>query len=136
MGLFSNAQKSNPTIIVEGIEIEFHRDHEWWGFNYRDTEFASYELSLTLPSKAELDIILNTLEALKPELLSRLKKGLNEWCGEQSKLNDGESYSVDVNLFASEKTFTVTWSDGESWGDMGVDYTIKGGSIIDESWGD
>ena len=134
MGLFSKTPKSNPKIIVEGIEIEFHRDLEWWGFTYRRTEFSSFELSLTLPTKAELDAILKTVESLKPEMRSRLQKGLREWA--DSKLDDGESYTVDVKDFATGRTFEVSWSGGASWGDLGVDFTIKDHAIIDEAWGD
>src|SRR6185295_17299423 len=122
MGLFSKTPKPNPKLTVEGIEIEFHRDHEWWGFTYHGTEFSSFEPVLILPAKAEIDSILRTLESLKPEMRTRLKKGLSEW-GE-SKLDDGETYSVDVKDFARERTFSVSWSDGASWGDMGVDFTI------------
>ncbi len=134
MGFFSKTPKPDPKITIEGIEIVFHRDHEWWEFRYRDTDFSSFTLALTLPSKTELDTILDTLESLQPELRSRLKQGLSE-CGE-AKLDDGESYSVDVQDYATERTFTVSWSDGASWGDMGIDFTIKDHAIIDEAWGD
>ena len=134
MGLFSKTPKPNPKITVEGVEIAFHRDHEWWEFTYRGTEFSSFESSLTLPTKAELDSILDALESLKPEMRTRLKKGLSEWG--DLKLDDGESYSVNVQDFAAERTFTVSWSDGASWGDLGADFTIKDRAIIDESWGD
>ena len=134
MGLFSKSPKLNPKLTVEGIEIEFHRDHEWWGFTYRGTEFCSFESALTLPNKAELDSILDTLESLRPEMRTRLQKGLTEWG--DSKLDEGESCSVNVQDFARDKTFTVSWSDGASWGDLGVDFTIKDHAISDESWGD
>jgi hypothetical protein len=135
MGLFSKTPKPNPKITVEGIDIEFHRDHEWWEFTYRETEFVSFDPALVLPTRAELDAILATLESLQPEIRTRLKKGLSEW-GHNSKLDDGETYSVDVKDFAKERTFSVSWSDGASWGDMGVDFTIRDNAIIDESWGD
>ena len=134
MGLFSKTAKPNPKIIVGGVEIEFHREHEWWGFTYRGTKFSTFEPSLTLPAMAELDAILVTLESLKPEMRSRLQKELSGWPG--VKLDDGESCTVDVEDFVKERTFTVSWSDGASWGDLGVDFTIKDQSIIDESWGD
>jgi hypothetical protein len=47
-----------------------------------------------------------------------------------------ESYSINVQDFATDKTFTVSWSDGASWEDLGVDFTIKDHAITDESWGD
>jgi len=134
MGLFSKTTKPNPKIVIHGIEIEFHPDHEWWGFTYRGTKFSCFQLSLTLPTNVELDAILDTVESLKQEMRSRLKKGLSQWG--DSKLDDGESYSVDLHDFATDKTFTVSWSDGASWGDLGVDFTIKDQAIVDETWAD
>jgi len=134
MGLFSKTPKPHPKIIIEGIEIAFNREHDWWEFTYRGTYFCSFELSLTLPTKTELDSVLEAMESLKPEMRARLKKELSEWG--DLKLDDGESCSVDIKDFATDKTFVVTWSGGESWGDLGVDFTIKDGAIIDEACGD
>ena len=134
MGIFSKTPKPNPKITVEGVEITFHQEYGGWAFTYRGAEFSSFESALTLPTKVELDAILGTLESLKPEMRTRLQKGLSEWA--DSKLDDGESYSVNIQDFATDKTFTVSWSDGASWGDLGVDFTIKDHAISDESWGD
>ena len=133
MGLFSKAPKPNPKITIEGVEITFHQEYGGWAFTYRGAEFSSYAFALSLPKKAELDFILETLESLKPEMRTRLQKGLSDW---GSKLDDGESYSINVQDFARDKTFIVSWSDGASWGDLGADFTIKDRAIIDESWGD
>lgn len=134
MGLFTKTPKPNPKITFEGIEFTFHRDDEWWEFTYRGTEFISFGPALILPTKAQLDSILSTLQSLMPELRMRLEKGLSEWS--DGKLDDGEKYSVDVREFAKDGTFSVSWFDGASWGDMGAEYTIKGQVIVDESWGD
>ena len=134
MGLFSKTPKPNPKMTFEGIEFTFHRDNEWWEFTYRGTKFSSFEPVLILPTKAQLDSILSTIESLMPELRIRLKKGLSEWS--YSKIDEGETYSVDVKAFARDGVFSVSWSDCASWGDMGVQYTIKNNAIIDESWGD
>ena len=32
--------------------------------------------------------------------------------------------------------YGVSWSGGESWGDMGVDFRISNHEITDEAWGD
>jgi len=135
MGIFSKTPKPNPKITVEGIEFAFHQDYGGWQFSYRGTDFTSFEPTLTLPTKLELDSILDTLESLKPDMRTRLQKGLSEW-GDDSKLDDGESCSINVQDFATDKSFTVSWSDGASWGDLGVDFTIKDHAIVDESWGD
>lgn len=134
MGFFSKTPKPNPKITVEGIEVSFHREHDCWEFKYRGIDFISFGILLTLPAKAELDSILVTLESLKPEMKSRITKGPDGDGG--LKLDDGESFMVDVQSFATERSLMVTWSGGASWGDMGVDFIIKDNAIIDESWGD
>jgi len=116
------------------LKSSFQRDDDLWSFPYHGTQFFSFDLSWKVPTKSELDGILNTLESLKPEMRSSLQKILSDWNG--AKLDDGESYSVNVQDFASEETFTVTWLDRKSWGDLGVDFLIKSGTIIDETLGD
>jgi len=135
MGIFSKTTKPNPKISFEGIEFIFHRDYEWWGFTYRGAEFCSFTPTLSLPTKAELDSIVSTVESLKPEMCNRLAKGLEEW-GDGCKLDDGETCSISLEEFATEGSFSVSWSGGSSWGDLGVDFIIKDRAITDESWGD
>lgn len=135
MGIFSKTPKPHPKISFEGIEFTFHRDHEWWEFTYRGREFCSFTPTLSLPTKAELDSIVSTVGALMPEMRKRLAKGLAEW-GDGCKLDDGESYSISVEEFAADRSFSVSWSDGASWGDLGVDFAIKDHVITDESWVD
>ncbi len=134
MGLFSKTPKPNPKLIIDRVEVEFHPDYGGWEFRYRGTEFLSFEPALTMPTKTQLDSILETVESLKPDLRARLQKGLREWG--DCKLDDGESYSINVQDFATSGSFIISWSDGESWGDLGVDFTIKDHAIADESWGD
>ena len=134
MGIFSRTPKPNPKIIVEGMEFTFHQEFNGWQFTYRGTEFTSFEPALTLPNKLELDSIIDTVESLKPQMRTRMQKGLREWG--DAKLDDGESYSVNLQDFVTNKSFTISWSDGASWGDLGVDFTIKDRAIADESWGD
>src|SRR5215475_1372740 len=105
MGLFSKTPKAIPKVAIEGIEIAFHQEYGGWEFRYRGTKFLSFEPSLTLPPKAELDAILDTVESLKPEMGTRMQKGLSEWGDSNSKLDDGESYSINVQHFAADKSF-------------------------------
>jgi hypothetical protein len=136
MGWFSKTPKPNPRIAFDGIEAEFLRGSEHWTFNYRKIDFSSFELSLTLPSKSRLDAMVDSLTSLGPEMKSRLENGLREWGGSVPKVNDGESCMIDISNLSTEGVFTVTWSDGASWGDMAVDFTVKDDAIIDEAWGD
>lgn len=137
MGLFSRTPKANPKITAQGIEIEFCRSLEVWRFSYRGIDFLSCETSLVLPSIAELDTLLATVEALMPEMKSRLRKGLAEWL--DTKPDQGESFLVDIGNYATEGSIRVAWSnetESGGWGDMGADFKIKDRAIIDESWGD
>jgi len=128
MGLFSSKPKLQPKLTIEGMEITYNSKSEFWEFKYRDTEFWVCSPVGTAPTKPELDSILETVEALKPAMKSRLK----QWVA----VDDGESYFIEVGDFAGDKTFEVTWAEGASWGDMGVDFTIKDGAILDVSAGD
>jgi hypothetical protein len=134
MGLFSHSKKVNPKIVVDGLDVEYRTDFEQWAFVYRGTEFCSFEQSLILPSKTDLDTIVGSLEALKPEMQARIKKYMADW--DHVKHDDGETCFVDIKDFAADKSFVVFWSDGASWGDLGVDFTIRDNVIIDEIWGD
>jgi hypothetical protein len=51
-------------------------------------------------------------------------------------MNGGEEFSVNLTDFQSDGTFEVSWSGGATWGDMGIEFTIKDHVIADESWGD
>lgn len=134
MGFFSRTPKPDLKLSFEGIEFTVRRDEEWWEFTYQGVEFSSFSTKLVLPAKAELDSILGTITSLKPEMRKRLAEELSAWEG--TKLDDGESYYLDVKDYVTDKSFIVTWCDGASWGDLGVDFTIKDGVIVDESWGD
>ena len=134
MGLFTKRQKPNPGIAAQGLEIEYDSDHECWKFQYRGMDFVCFGTFLRLPTKEQLDALLETAESLKPEMRARLEKELKGYGN--LKLDDGESCLVNVEEFAATGVFIVSWSDGASWGDMAADFTIKDGAIIDEAWGD
>lgn len=134
MGLFKKSKRVNPKITTDGIEAEFVLDHEWWRFRYRDHDFMAFTDHLHLPSTDQLDGMIADVAALKPEMLSRLAKGWREW--ENVKMNDGESFHIDIERFSTDRTFEVCWADGASWGDMGIEFTIKEHLIVDEAWGD
>ena len=134
MGFFSRTPKPSPKITVEGIEIMLDQKLGAWEFTYQGTAFSALEPVFTLPTKAELDTILDTIDSLKQEMKTRIQKELSEWGDLQP--DDGELCSVRVDEFGADRTFTVTWLGGDSWGDLGVDFTIKDHAIIDEFWSD
>ncbi len=126
-------QQPDGKIIVEGVQITYRPEHCEWQFTYRDIEFCTYGLTIILPSKCELDRILLTIESLKPELRSRMQESLS---GYGAKLDDGELMSISLAGFSEDRSFRVSWSTGESWADLGVDFTIRDQKIVAEEWAD
>ena len=133
MGLFSKTSRTKPTIIVGDIPVEYRGD-DAWGFSYRDVEFWAVGETFVMPDKAALDSIIGAIETAMQEMKSRLVKHLEGWCDTQ--LETGEIYVVGIKDFASEGKFIVTWSGGEFWGDMSIDFTIKDGAILEETASD
>lgn len=135
MGFFSRKLPlPTPGITVNGLEIQCSQPDGYWSFSYRGTDFHASNRSFVLPSTTDLDSILASIEALMPEMRSRLVKGLEGWG--DARLDSGESLSVELSDFATDRSYCVTWSDGEGWGDMAADFTIRDGTIVDEGWGD
>ena len=134
MGIFSRKPQPKPMITIEGIEVYYDPDQNWWEFTYREQEFISFSSQLNMPNQDELNTILSSVATLTTEMLERLEKGWKEW--EKVKMNDGESSAINIENFSREGSFEVSWSGGASWGDIGIDFTIKNQKIVDESWGD
>ena len=105
-----------------------------WEFTYSDHKFFTYASDLHMPARDELDGILADIAELKPEMLQRLEKGWSEW--DDVKVNDGESYSINLDTFGSERSFGVSWTDGATWGDMEIIFWVRNHQIADESWDD
>ena len=135
MGLFSKTPKPNGRIIIQGLKIDFKVESGWWEFKHRDVDFVSFDPTLTLPSIEELDGILKDLQLLKSEFESRISNGLSQW-GDGCSINDGETCLINIEDYSKDKSVVVSWSGGESWGDLAVDFTISNHMITDESWGD
>lgn len=134
MGIFSEHPEADPKIVVEGIEVVFDRGQEAWHFTYRGTAFFHFESTLLFPTRPGLDLILETIESLAPEMRSRIETGVRELTGKE--LPGAGSYIVDLEGFSKDRIFCVSWSDDSAWGDLGVDFEIKDRVIIDECWGD
>ncbi len=136
MGFFSRKQperKPNPVVVVEGIQVEFTSldggDCEWWSFTHERADFVSYGRLFHLPAREVLGRILSEVTRLLPEMNTRLENGGLETGTE-------ESWTIDLTELQAEGTYAVSWSGGEKWGDMGVDFHIKGGCIEADEWGD
>lgn len=136
MGLFSRSKKNEvtPSITVDGIEVFYDPKQEEWLFFYRDNDFLAYCPKLQMPSRDQLDSILSEIETLKPEMIERLREGWKVW--EEVSVNDGETYSINIEQLADEGVFEVWWRGGETWGDMLIAFKIKDGIILEEEWGD
>jgi hypothetical protein len=134
MGIFSKKTKPHPAIETQGLRIEYDTRNECWQFSYAGTDFVAYGTAFVAPPQERLLSILADIEKLRPEMLRRLAEGLKD--SPEVKTNDGETYLVNLTDLHSQGSFEVSWSGGESWGDMGIDFTISNHEITDESWGD
>ena len=134
MGLFSKKPKTLPTIQTQGLRIEYDPDTEVWQFQDSGIDFVLYGQTCFAPSRDQLADIRSDINRLRPEMLQKLGEGWKDWKG--VRMNDGETFLVNLTNLQSQGSFDVCWSGGESWGDMGIDFTIKDHEITDESWGD
>jgi hypothetical protein len=128
MGLFSKKSKANPAVEIDGIKIEYDLANEFWQFSHKGQDFVAYSATFVIPSQARLSSILTDIEKLKPEMIQRFSK--------EVRANDGEIFLVNLTDLQAQDSFEVSWSGGKSWGDMGVDFTIRNHAITDEAWGD
>lgn len=136
MGLFSKRPpKPIPKIVVNGLEIFCGGDGDGWDFTYRGVDFVCFDPVLMLPSEEELDRMLKTLEDLAPEMRQRIIERFSD-SPIRDSATDGVSRMVDLAGFGKEGTISVSWSGGDGWGDLGVEFVIKDGTIIEEHWGD
>jgi len=134
MGLFSKEPKANPAVETEGLRIEYDSANDCWQFSHHGADFIVYGTTVVVPSQERLSSILADIEKLRPEMTRRLVEGWKD--SKDVKASDGEICFVNLTDFHSEGNFVVTWSGGQSWGDMGIDFTIANHEITDESWGD
>jgi hypothetical protein len=134
MALFSKKPKVKPTIETQGLRIEFDSENGIWQFNDEGFDFVIYGSRCAMPSPEQLREIEADINRLRPEMIRRLEEGLRDCEG--AKMNDGETFLVNVTDLQSQGAFEVCWSGGQSWGDMGIDFMIKNRGISDESWGD
>ncbi len=134
MGLFSKKTKARPTIETQGLRIEYDPDNEIWQFRDNDIEFVVYGTTCVVPSPDQLAAIHADISKLRPEMVRKLAAGWKDWQG--VRMDDGETFLVNLTDLRSQGSFEVCWSGGESWGDMGIDFTISNHEITDESWGD
>ncbi len=130
MGLFTKKAKANPVVETQGLRIQYDPTSEIWQFSHNGTDFVGYGTTFVVPSPERLASIQADIDRLRPEMTRRLADSKNV------KSNDGETYLVNLTDLQSSGTFELSWSGGESWGDMGVDFTINNHDITDESWGD
>jgi hypothetical protein len=134
MGIFSKKTKSNPVVETQGLRIEYDPASECWEFSHEGIAFIAYGTTSVVPSQEHFSSILTDMNKLRPEMARRLAEGWKD--SEDVKANDGETCLVDITELHSQGDFVASWSGGESWGDMEVDFTITNHEIADESWGD
>jgi hypothetical protein len=134
MGIFSKKIKAKPVVETQGLRIEYDPEDEIWQFTHNGADFVAYGTAFVVPSLERLSTIQADIDRLRAEMTRRLAEGWKD--SKDVKTNDGESYLVNLTDLHSQGSFEVSWSGGESWGDMGIDFTISNHEITDESWGD
>jgi hypothetical protein len=134
MGLFSSKPKTKPTIIISGLKVEYDIANECWEFCHQGTEFMAFGQNFVLPSDERLSAILADLKKLLPEMEARIEKQFSETA--EVKPKDGETCIINLSGGDAPDEYVVSWSEGKSWGDLAVDFTIKNHGISDEAWGD
>ena len=129
---FQKKIKKNAHIKLEGIDIEFDIQNEWWSFSFQGIHCISYGFELKMPS---VDLLTNAISGVlhfEKEMKSRIKKGLTE---RGCKDFDPE-YTVDVEVLSEKNMVLVLWSDGENRSDIGIDFEVKDNKIMSEDWSD
>lgn len=134
MKLFGKKLTPNPQVIFGAIDTTYEPNQEWWQFAYEGIEHFSHGPVLRLFDISALELMRTDVSTLMPEMKQRLEIGWKEW-GEV-KLDDGENYIVDVTNFQEKQEYRICWSGGASWGDMGIEFTVRDHKIVDEDWGD
>lgn len=128
--------KSSPRRLrFEGLTFSSDPDNVGWRFVFDDTEFVSFDPDLDVPPGADLAEIVTSVRKLIPQMRARIQTELAGYGGGMG-FDCGESYTIDVQDFVAERTFIVSWSGGDSWADLGFDFTVKDGEIVAEESGD
>lgn len=134
MGLFRKTPKPDPSIQIGESRIRYSVKHEHWAFTYKNKEFCAYASSFVWPGAGRLDQIIEDFERLQSQMMERIRSGKE--IGGGLPMGVGESVLITLHSLETEGTFEVGWSGGEKWGDMGIDFVVKDGTIIEEFWGD
>jgi len=134
MNFFGKKPDSNPQIIFGAIAATYSNKEELWTFEYEGVEHISYGNILRLLNNSALELMRGDVVKLMPEMKYRLELGWKEWGN--VRIGDGESYFINATDFQEKQEYEICWTDGASWGDMSIDFTIKDHQIINEDWND
>jgi hypothetical protein len=135
MGLFSKTPKPDPAIQIGETRLRYSTNQRWWTFTHKNMEFCAFNSSLVWPGDAGLDSIIKEFEHLQPEMKERIRSG-NAVGGGGIPTDEGETVLIKLDELAGKGSYEVGWSGGRTWGDMGVDFVVRGGEIVEEFWGD
>lgn len=134
MNLFSKKKKPNATLRTDNLVLEFDRENEWWSFDFQGVDFVTFGIDLVLPNRDQLKGILEIIQDIEQEMLTRIESGMKERKYHFRGREDLE-YTIDVANYLKDSSFEVTWTIPKS-GDLGIDFGITNGIIISERWGD
>jgi len=128
------ADKPRPAEVhCGGITAHYDTQFHKWAFRLDGTEFTF--------NGGQFDpVVINwaresseTIRSLDGPLRACVVEWLKEWPCDHSKV---EIIAVDLSMYAESKTFDVSFSGDESWGDFGVNVIVKDGQIFDSYAGD
>ena len=134
MGLFSKKRVPDPVLELSGLRIWYSVQEQTWTVFFQDVDFVFIGSTFNCPSESQLGAILEEIDTLKPEMLQRLADGWKDWEG--VRMNDGEMFDVHLTNYPTDGSYDVCWSGGTTWGDFIVSFTVKAGTITNETWDD
>jgi len=124
-------KKLLPAVIFNGITAEVVKDwsNYYWKFTYKNVDFYTEDRVLEVPTIETIDKFLSWIDQNKEQINASINEAMKHWgCSAEGAKNGG------VTIQGSNKISVLFI--GDEWGDMGGDFVIENGVIIEEGWGD
>jgi len=129
---FKKKNKITPIVKFNGITAEIEKD--WsdlsWKFTYKKIEFNTEDHILNIPSTDELDEYLAWIEKNKTHIEKSITETMKEWGG---NINAAKVAAITIE---NKNKISVLYLGDDTWGDMGGDFIIENGNIVNEGWAD
>ena len=125
-------KKISPVVVFDGITAEVEKDwgHISWKFKYKDVDFYTEGHIFEIPTIENLDKYLSWINENKKKIQANVSAVLEGWGGTV------DSAIIGGITIQNQNKISVLFVGDENWGDMGGDFVIENGVIVDETWGD